>query len=152
MLGVGVYFAIVKPLLVKFNIQDSKEEKEEKEKLAAAQLAIESGSSESPYSWASFFKSAPKDALIMPNATAAKYAKIIHDAYDGWNWIKYYNDADDVYGVLSSLKTQSQWAWVAKKFFEMYSSSLLEYMKMIFDEKGLKDFNLKLTQKPKYKA
>ena len=40
MLGVGVYFAIVKPLLVRFNIQDSKEEKAEKERLAAAQLAV----------------------------------------------------------------------------------------------------------------
>lgn len=151
MLGVGVYFAIVKPLLIKFNIQDSKAEKEEKAKLEAAQLAIESGSSASPYSWAAFFKDAPKDVKIMPNAITAKYAKVIHDSYDGWNWIKYYNDTDDVYGVLASLRTQSEWSWIAKKFFEMYSTSLLEYMKMIFTEEGFKEFNLKLTQKPKYK-
>jgi hypothetical protein len=152
MLGVGVYFAIVKPLLIKFNIQDSKEEKAEKERILAAQLSTNSGSSASPYSWAAFFAAAPKDVKIMPMAATTSYAKKIHDSYNGWNWIKSFNDAEKVLGVLASLRTQSEFAWICKKFFEMYSTSMLEYLKQIFDEKGFAEFNLKLVQKPKYKV
>ena len=152
MLGVGVYFAIVKPLLIKLNIQDSKAEKEEKAKLAAAQLIVDSGSSESPYSWAAFFAKAPAKPLILDNASAVRFAKALHDAYNYWNFMNKY-DQDKAFGVLSALKTQSQFAWVAKKFFEMYSTSLHSYLSEdTLTEDEFADFNLKLTQKPKYKA
>jgi hypothetical protein len=152
MLGVGVYFAIVKPLLIKFNIQDSKAEKAEKIRLEAAKVTSNSGGSDSPYSWAAFFASAPAKPLILDNASAVRFAKILHDAYNYWNFMNQY-DQDKAFGVLSALKTQSQFAWVAKKFFEMYSTSLHSYLSedtLTKDE--FADFNLKLVQKPKYKA
>lgn len=152
MLGVGVYFAIVKPLLVKFNIVDTKEEKAAKQKVEASKLATESGASDSPYSWAAFFSKAPKDVLFMNNASATQFAKTIHDSYNGWNWFTSLNDSEKVLGVLSAMKTQSQFSWVCKKFFEMYSTSMLEYLKQMFSEQGLSEFNLKLVQKPKYKV
>lgn len=151
MLGVGVYFAIVKPLLIKFNIQDSKEEKAEKERLEASQITVESGSSVSPYSWAAFFASAPKDVKIINNASATQFAKTIHDSWTWYNITNQYNE-DKAFGVLNALKTQSEFAWVCRKFFYMYSESLLSYIKGCLTEKELADFNLKLVQKPKYKA
>lgn len=152
MLGVGVYFAIVKPLLIKFNIQDSKAEKEEKKRLEAANLTSNSGGGDSPYSWAAFFASAPSKPLILDNASTVRFAKALHDAYNYWNFMNKY-DQDKAYGVLSALKTQSQFAWVAKKFFEMYSTSLHSYLSVgTLTEDEFADFNLKLVQKPKYKV
>lgn len=151
MLGVGVYFAIVKPLLTKFNIVDTKEEKAAKQKTEAAKLITDSGSSDSPYSWAAFFSSAPKGVSITTNAAATYFAKTIHDAYNYWNFMNQY-DQDAAFGVLDALKTQSQFAWVCKKFFEMYSTSLHSYLsKDTLTKEEFADFNLKLTQKPKYK-
>lgn len=152
MLGVGVYFAIVKPLLEKLNLKDTKEEKAEKERLEAAKVTSNSGGSDSPYSWAAFFASAPSKPLILNNASTVRFAKALHDAYNYWNFMNKY-DQDKAFGVLSALKTQSQFAWVAKKFFEMYSTSLHSYLSVgTLTEDEFADFNLKLTQKPKYKA
>ena len=152
MLGVGVYFAIVKPLLVKLNIQDSKDEKLAKAKDEATKLVVDSGSSESPYSWAAFFAKAPKfpDVTLMNNAATTKRAKIFHDAWNYWNFMNQY-DEDLAFGVLDGLKTQSEFAWICKKFFEMYSTSLHTYLKSVLRDEEFKNFNLKLVQKPRYK-
>lgn len=151
LLGVGAYFTIIKPLLQKTNIVDTKEEKAKKAADEAAKIESSSGSSISPYSYASFFANIPVGTKIslVTNNNAIFYSKKLHDAFNYFNFANQYNEIT-AFGVLDALKTQSEFAWIAKKYWSLYSESLFDYLKQCLTEKEFTDFNTKLMSKPKY--
>jgi hypothetical protein len=149
LLGVGAYQVVLKPILQKLNIQETAEEKKERLKKEAAEVVTESGGSSSPYSWSAFFQEAPKGVLIMSDVSALAFAKKIKEA-DFWaGWFQY--DEKIPFGVLSGLKTQSQFSWICRKFYLTYSISMLEFLKEKLTNSEFSDFNVKLVSKPKYK-
>lgn len=104
----GVYFLIVMPILKRLGIVKAKE------------LAPVNDS----FSGAAFLAKVPVGTLLLTSANAARYAKIIYDAFGLFG-----DDEAAVIGVFRQLKTQSQVASLAKKFNEIYKTDLLEYMR-----------------------
>ena len=147
--GAG-YMLLVKPILEKINVLDSKEEKQRKAEEDAAKIDTQAGGSESPYSWAAFFKEAPTGVLIMTESTATSYVQKIVDGFQLWNVANQYNEVA-AFGVLDALRTQSQFAWICRKYFLIYSVSLYEILKQNLTTKEFTLFNTKLMGKPKYK-
>jgi len=150
LLASAAYFAVIKPLLEKVNIIDTKEEKLKKAADLAAKIDTASGSSISPYSWAAFFVGAPKGVMILTDSSAGALAKKINEAFNYWNFGNQF-DETVAYGVLDSLKTQSQFAWIARKYYMLYSQSLYDYLKQCLTKEEFTDFNTKLMSKPAYK-
>jgi hypothetical protein len=86
---------------------------------------------------------------LVTNNNAIFYSKKLHDAFNYFNFANQYNEMA-AFGVLDALKTQSEFAWVAKKYWSLYSESLYDFLKQCLTEKEFTDFNTKLMSKPKY--
>lgn len=150
----GAYFGVVRPVLQRLNIVDTKAERQEKKKQAIAEKVVVSGVEDNPYNYASFFANAAKKGvqpLIITNATATRYAEVIRDWFHIYKVTDMY-DERAAFGVLDACKTQSVFAWVCKKFFEMYSVSMYSWLKQGFTDKEFSEFNAKLITKPLYKV
>lgn len=104
----GVYFLVVLPILKKLGIVKGKE----------------TAPVNDPFSGAAFLSKVPTGALLLTSADAARFAKIIYNAFGLFG-----DDEAAVIGVFRQLKTQSQVAALAKKFNEIYKTDLLEYMR-----------------------
>lgn len=61
--------------------------------------------------------------LVLTDAFADKYTKIIHDAFTVFQ-----DNYNEILGVFSSLRSQSQVSYLAKKFQERYKMDLLTFL------------------------
>ena len=156
LLAAGLYVTVGRPLLQKLNIIDTKEEKDAKKVADQAEKVISSGSQISPYNYAAFFAGltakgiSSKNVLIYSESSAANKANIIRNGLHLWNITNQYYE-EVAFGVLEACKTQSQWAWICRKFYLMYGDSLFEFLKSNLTDKEFSDFNIKLLSKPVYK-
>lgn len=113
LVGAG-YFLVLKPILEKLGLKKSAEEK-----------ALEDINYIPPAGnvWAgSAYKQVP-GALLLTSSVAKKYAKQIYDAFGFFG-----DDEAVIFGIFRSLKTQSQVAWLAKAFKELYGTELLTFL------------------------
>ena len=147
--GAG-YMLLVKPILEKVNLISTPEEKRRKAEEEAAKIISEGGSSDSPYNWADFFAKAPKGVSIINEAGALKYAQQIRYGLSPMDLTNSYHE-QAAFGVLDAMRTQSQFAWVCRKYYLVFSGSLHEFLKSNLRSSEYADFNLKLMGKPKYK-
>jgi len=90
-------------------------------------------SKENPFSYAEFMKQTiPANTNMLTFNAAAQYAKKVYDALNTY----FFDDADIVIGIFSSLGSKLKIAQVAEKFFVIYGKDILQYLK-----KGNKTFD-----------
>jgi hypothetical protein len=137
-----LYLGVLNPLLKKLGFKKSDEEKANDE--AAIKIP----------GWdPNFYRSAPSGSLILTSAAAENFAKTLYNAFGFWN-----DDEEAVYGVIKSLKTQSQLSFLAAKFFEKYQKDLYEYLRGAqhswhrLEEEELAYVNKLVAAMPKYKV
>lgn len=92
-----------------------------------------------------FLSGMPQGALLLTTAKADEKAEQIYDAMGFFN-----DDEEEVYGVFRSLKTQSQIAWVAKRFFIQYGQDLYSFLDEYFNDEEMQKLYLITKDKPLY--
>lgn len=91
-------------------------------------------STDNPFSYSIFLKQTiPANTNILTFNSSAQYAKKIYDALNTY----FFDDADIVIGIFSSLGSKLKVAQVAEKFFVIYGKDILQYLK-----NGNKTFDL----------
>jgi hypothetical protein len=106
----GVYFLVIQPILKKLKVLPEKEVSPVND----------------PFAGVAFLKAAPIGTkyLLIKQDEVKKLAQIIYDAF---NFLG--DDEAAVTGVFRKLQTQSQVAYLAQKFNEIYKTDLLTYLK-----------------------
>jgi len=118
--GTGAYFAFkaIKPNRLKKLVEGAETEV----------------STDNPFSYSAFLKQTiPANTQMLTFNSSAQYAKKIYDALNTY----FFDDADIVIGIFSSLGSRLKVAQVAEKFFVIYGKDLLQYLK-----NGNKTFDL----------
>jgi hypothetical protein len=118
--GTGAYFAYraIKPNRVKKLVEGAETEV----------------STDNPFSYSIFLKQTiPANTQMLTFNSSAQYAKKIYDALNTY----FFDDADIVIGIFSSLGSKLKVAQVAEKFFVIYGKDILQYLK-----NGNKTFDL----------
>ena len=85
--------------------------------------------------------------LILTESTSKQYSETIYNAMGIFN-----DNENAVYGVFEQLKTKSQVSWLAKKFFEKYDISLLEYLRTYFNDSEMAKVAAIINKLPDYKV
>ena len=127
-------------ILQKFGIFKTADEKNEAK-------ALENLESSNYWEYNKFLLSVPAGAALLTQGGAAAYAADIYDAKGIFN-----DDEDKVYSVFRAMKTQSQVAALAKRFNQIYSKDLYNYIKGFFNEDEMLVLKKLLDAKPKYKV
>lgn len=92
-----------------------------------------------------FFAAAPANHLLLTQAGAEAYVN------DLWDATGYFNDDEEqIYGVFRQMKTKSQVASLAKRFNELKSFDLYNYLENYLDESELLKVKAIIDQKPMY--
>ena len=119
----GIYLFAVRPLLQKFGIAKTQEDR-----LIETQSALPNN--KNPFS-PTFWKTGPAGTKILKIEPASQMAAKIYFAMGNFS-----DDESAIYGVFRSLSTQSQVSFIAMRFQDMYKIDLLEYLK-----RGRNQFN-----------
>lgn len=117
-----IYFLVLKPVLTKVGVIESKEDK--KRTTQSTTFATDIDSPFSPI----YYKNKIGAKLLL-KAEAQRLAKIIHEA-DG-----YFNDNElAVYSALRKLQYRTQLSWLADVFSQMYQKDLYSYLRAFLDD------------------
>lgn len=119
------YFLIVRPILMKFGIIESKEDKQRDK--TAKTLGTATNSPFSP----SYYKTIP-GAMLLTRSSADKLAKELNNAIGFW-----YDDENAVYGVLRQLKAKTQLSYLSDVFFQNYKMDLYQLLQRNFSDKEI---------------
>lgn len=115
-IAAGIYLFAVRPLLQKFGIAKTKEDR-----LVEAQGMLPNNAN--PFSPV-FWKTGPAGTRILKVEPASQMAAKIYFAMGNFS-----DDESAIYGVFRSLGTQSQVSFLAARFADMYKVDLLEFLK-----------------------
>ena len=122
-IGAGIYFFAIRPLLQKFGVVKTAEDK-----LVDAQTNL--GNNQNAFSPV-FYKSGPAGTKLLTYSGSADLAKRIYEAMGNFT-----DDEAAVYSVFRMLKTKSQVSFLSERFASIYGVDLLEYLK-----RGRNQFN-----------
>lgn len=130
LVGVAVYFGVLKPITNKLGLTDSKDDRE-KDKLVNT---LESGSA---------FNSSqeqPTGATISTDK-AKELAKEIYDA------MGYFNDCEEcVYGAIAQAGSKKNLQKVSYNFYQEYKQDLLGYLQNYFSESELAEVQKRVAK------
>jgi hypothetical protein len=122
-LGIGaLYFLLLKPVLEKTGVIETKEAAEAKK--AEAQLATGTDSPFNP----GFYKGKVGASLIT-KASAEALAKQIYDAVGNIS-----DDENAVYAALRTLKAKTQLSFLSDVFTQKYAADLYQYLRRNFND------------------
>jgi hypothetical protein len=110
-----LYFMVLRPILTKVGIIESKEDKE-RDKVAKT-FGTAANSPFSP----SYYKNAPAGSHLITRAMAEKLAGEINDAIGFFS-----DDENKVYGTLRQLQYKTQLSFLADVFFQKYKMDLYQ--------------------------
>jgi hypothetical protein len=131
---------IVYKILQKVGVLPSTESRREEENL----IALESANY---WNYNDFLKTYPAGTRLLTQAGAAAFVE------DLWNATGWFNDDEQkIYGVFRAMKTQSQVAALAKRFNELKSQDLYNYLVNYLNAEELLVIKKIIDQKPKYIA
>lgn len=131
---VGKFFKGIDGLLQKIGLQDSKEEKENKEKVSNAVDKESTKGNESAWS-PRFYQGAPYGAVLLTASSAESLAKRM------WDSVGYFVDSPSKgAGVIRQLKTKAQVSHLAHKFFQKYGIDLLPWLQNKYDTSEQKEY------------
>lgn len=92
-----------------------------------------------------FLSTMPAGGLLLTQSYAANLVNQL------WDATGYFNDDEEaIYGVFRSLKTKSQVAALAKKFYELKGQDLYSYLKNYLNDSEMLTLSGIVDQKPKY--
>jgi hypothetical protein len=115
-IGAGVYLFVLRPLLQKFGIAATREDR-----LIKAQETLPNNQNAfSPLFW----KTGPAGTKILKVEPASQMAAKIYFAMGNFT-----DDESAIYGVFRSLGTQSQVSFLSARFTDMYKVDLLDFLK-----------------------
>lgn len=115
--GIGaVYFLVLKPLLQKFGVIKTTEEKKNETQISTNQTAFVNPFN--PRYWTGV-----KTPVILTQSSANSLAQKIYDAIGN-----VYDDENIVYGAFRQLKAKTQVSFLADVFFKKYSADLYNYL------------------------
>ncbi len=118
----AAYFLVLKPVLQKVGLMDTKEDKTRSTQSTQFSTGIES-----PFS-PQYYKN-KVGAKLITKAEAQRLAKIIYEA-DG-----YFNDNEGaVYSALRQLQYRTQLSWLADVFAQQYQKDLYTYLRSFMDD------------------
>jgi len=123
------YFLIVRPILMKIGIVESKEDKQRDKTAKTLGTSITS-----PFS-PSYYKNKPGAALLT-RSSADKMAKELNNAIGFW-----YDDENAVYGVLRQLKAKTQLSYLSDVFFQNYKMDLYQLFQRNLNDKEMDVIN-----------
>jgi hypothetical protein len=92
-----------------------------------------------------FLSNMPAGGLLLTQSYAANLVNQLWDATGFFN-----DDEEAIYGVFRSLKTKSQVAALAKKFYELKGQDLYSYLKNYLNDSEMLVLSGIVDQKPKY--
>ena len=111
----------------------------------AATQNLQQLQSASYWDYNNFLATAPAGHLVLTQAGAEAY---VNDLWDATSFIN--DDEEQIYGVFRAMKTQSQVAALAKRFNELKSFDLYNYLENYLNESELLKVKGIIDQKPKY--
>lgn len=131
-----VYLLVVRPILQKVGIIETKEDKERDKQ--AKQLGTSTDSPFSPRYW----KAQKGDTVqLIPKATAEQLADQLNDAIGFFS-----DDENAVYGILRQLNYKTQLSWLADVFFEKYKMDMYQLLNRNLSEEEMDVVNSIATQ------
>lgn len=122
-IAAGAYLFVVRPILQKFGIAQTAEDK-------LVQNQENLPNDKNPFSPV-FWKTGPAGTQILKHEYASQWAARIYFAMGNFS-----DDESAVYSIFRQLKTQSQASYLAMYFRDMYKEDLLEFLK-----RGRNQFN-----------
>jgi hypothetical protein len=135
-IGAG-YFLVVKPILQKVGVIQTKEEKEQEKQTETFASSLQSPFSPRYYKEITAQLAAQKkDPLLITRASAQQLAKIIYDAIGFFS-----DDENAVYGALRQLKAKTQLSFLSEVFFTQHKADLYNYLERNFKSSELKVVN-----------
>jgi len=110
------YLLVLRPLLMKFGIIESKEDKQRDKTAKTLGTSISS-----PFS-PSYYKTIP-GAMLLTRSSADRLAKELNNAIGFFT-----DDENAVYGVLRQLKAKTQLSYLSDVFFQNYKMDLYQLL------------------------
>jgi len=111
----------------------------------AAQQNLQQLEAANYWDYNNFLAAAPAGHALLTQAGAAAYVNDLWDATGTFN-----DDEEQIYGVFRAMKTKSQVAALAKRFNQLKSFDLYNYLENYLNESELLKVKAIIDQKPKY--
>ena len=108
------YFGILDPILKKLGIKDDAADR-------ARDSAIDTAAN--ARGWNPTYYKSIKGALILTRASAESFARVLNSAMSGWG-----TNEEKIYGVLRSMKTQTQLSFLCDVYFQLYKKDLYQHI------------------------